>query len=169
MEKNILNEAATFTQILIKKDDLLKELKLNKDAHDELFAEVKKGYYEKVKEELTQKAKKAVQYAKFLKKAIKQVDPTTDKAIVFNSNAEFYGLMSLSTTFPENHEADYIRAIRMVELSAQEHFTLSQVDFERYVLNNWSWKDSFLSSAFQYASGLSGISSINKFNRTSNA
>lgn len=54
---------------------------------------------------------------------------------------------------PENHENDYKRVIRMLELSADEIIELEEHDFNSYVLDEWMWTArTKLSNSFYSAS-----------------
>ena len=67
---------------------------------------------------------------------------------------EYNGQLDLQ--YPEDHSRDYERAIRMVELSVYERFSLTEHQFNQYVLNDWEWKNSFLNStSMLYVSGYS--------------
>lgn len=49
----------------------------------------------------------------------------------------------------ESHEAAYIRAIKMCEMSVEIRIELSDMDFEQLIMDEWDWKSGFeLSSAF---------------------
>ena len=46
------------------------------------------------------------------------------------------------TDFPKvpDHRKEYERAIRMAEMSVSETITLSQNEFDQYIMDEWIWK-----------------------------
>ncbi|MEK6882860.1 MAG: hypothetical protein AABY22_24770 [Nanoarchaeota archaeon] len=58
--------------------------------------------------------------------------------------------------FPEDHTQDYDLAIRKVELSVWENIALQENEFNNYVMNNWSWKNTFLNVAQIYTNAITG-------------
>ncbi len=53
---------------------------------------------------------------------------------------------------PVSYEDNYNRAIRMLELSVDVEIELEQDVFNQLVLDEWSWKNSFLNSKTLYKS-----------------
>lgn len=53
---------------------------------------------------------------------------------------------------PEEHLADYDRVIAMLEMSVDGFVELASHEFEMYVLDKWTWQDSFTSSNKPYLS-----------------
>lgn len=53
---------------------------------------------------------------------------------------------------PENYISDYIRAIAMLEMSVDDVISLSQIQFDQYVMDKWVWKDSFKAINATYSS-----------------
>lgn len=51
---------------------------------------------------------------------------------------------------PMDQTKDYDRVIRMIEMSVEEEIALSEKDFRMYVMDDWSWKAQFASSARGY-------------------
>lgn len=51
---------------------------------------------------------------------------------------------------PVSHEKDYDKAIQMLELSVDFNIELDKEDFERLVLDEWTWKTSFIASGALY-------------------
>lgn len=52
---------------------------------------------------------------------------------------------------PEDHTKDYDRAIKMIEMSVGETIVLSELDFQNYVMDDWRWKQQFLTSNSHYS------------------
>ncbi len=52
---------------------------------------------------------------------------------------------------PSDHTRDYERVILMLELAEAERITLSEVEFSQYVLDEWGWREDFLSTSAAYS------------------
>lgn len=103
--------------VKVKKEELLGILKKNCSTHKAIFEEAQKGYREEA--------------IRLLDKALK--DARDGRTI---------------TTFiqldaPMNQTEDYIRAIKMVEMSVDDNIEISETDFRNYVLDEWAWKHNF--------------------------
>ena len=44
---------------------------------------------------------------------------------------------------PENHVQDYIKILTMLEMSVDDVVSLTEVQFNQYVMDNWSWTNNF--------------------------
>lgn len=53
---------------------------------------------------------------------------------------------------PSSYEKDYDRAIRMLELSVESVIELEEDIFNQLVLDEWSWKQSFVTAGALYKS-----------------
>ena len=53
---------------------------------------------------------------------------------------------------PQTYENSYVRAIRMLELSAEDIIELDELTFNQLVLDEWQWKHSFSTSNTAYKS-----------------
>jgi fibronectin type 3 domain-containing protein len=53
---------------------------------------------------------------------------------------------------PTSYETDYVRAIRMLELSVDDVIELEDIIFNQLVLDEWAWKRSFATSNSIYKS-----------------
>ena len=51
---------------------------------------------------------------------------------------------------PTSYETDYDRAIRMLELSVEDVIELEETIFNQLVLDEWTWKNAFATSAALY-------------------
>lgn len=51
---------------------------------------------------------------------------------------------------PISYEKHYIREIEMVEMSVDDEITLTQGEFNTLVMDEWSWKNSFVATTSQY-------------------
>lgn len=53
---------------------------------------------------------------------------------------------------PVSYETEYIRAIRMLELSVDSIIELDEHSFNQLVLDEWTWKQAFVSNSTFYKS-----------------
>ena len=51
---------------------------------------------------------------------------------------------------PSSYEKDYDRATRMLELSVEDTIELEETIFNQLVLDEWTWKNAFATSAALY-------------------
>lgn len=54
---------------------------------------------------------------------------------------------------PMSHEADYDQAIALLEMCVEEEFELPVDDFNRWVMDRWSWQHEFNHVKTLYTSG----------------
>lgn len=112
-------------KVLLKRDDLLEALRVNRDAHQAIFDEAVEGY-----------EKEAV--AK-LQRYIRDIKKGGRKDISFMMPA------------PVNQVKDYDRVIKMVEMSIPDEIELTQQEFQMYVMDDWSWKNNFITTNSAYS------------------
>lgn len=57
---------------------------------------------------------------------------------------------------PVSYESDYTKAIAMLAWTTDKEIVLSSSDFSKYVLDEWSWKESFstVASLYKAAAGI---------------
>lgn len=55
---------------------------------------------------------------------------------------------------PQSYEQNYQRAIRMLELSVDEVIELEEDVFNQLVLDEWTWKHSFVATSAMYKAAL---------------
>ena len=153
----------SFAGVVVSKKDLLDALQLNKEKHDNLYAvslekyrldvedyaKKKEEYYRKYGQQFIEFAPKVAEdLSKWDQKSQFAVSPLVDKVPTVNPPA-----------FPQSHEDDYLNAIRRVQMSVYDSFSLSESEFQQFILNKWSWRASFVSSIDGYTlvagSGLS--------------
>ena len=53
---------------------------------------------------------------------------------------------------PQDHTKEYDINIQMLEMSEDEKLVVSQKQFQNFVLDDWEWRQDFLSNSAQYAS-----------------
>jgi len=120
-------------QPTIKKDALLKALKENLKLHDELHGEAVEKFWERVAADFEAKVTEA-------------------RGLITNQQLD-RGRVSIGISFskPENHAKDYQAVIKMIEMEVEDVIELDEHEFRQYVLNDWNWKDEFLTSNAMYA------------------
>ena len=57
---------------------------------------------------------------------------------------------SLRLPCPEEHTDDYDRLIKMMEWHTDPTVELSMAEFTQYVMDNWGWKQSFITNTTSY-------------------
>lgn len=112
-------------KITVNKAELMEKLKKNREEHREIFLEALDG---------------------FRKKAIQMLEERLTLA-----KAGKYFDLYLHIVQPVDQTKDYDRAIKMLEMSIDASVELSERDFQQYVLDDWSWKDQFLTSNSLYS------------------
>lgn len=111
--------------INVDKSHLIEILRKNRDHHREIFLEAQVKYRELVIEELDTMLKDA-RDGKKIRRAVSLVEP-------------------------QDHTKDYERVIGMLELSTDTIISLAEHDYQRFVLDNWAWKEQFLYANSSYS------------------
>ena len=104
-------------KVQVAKDKLLERLKQNRDQHDREYQEALGGYRSRLVLVLTR-----------MFEAAKRKEDVSHK---------------IDLTVPEDHLADYDRALQVMEWEQRDSLRLSQGEFDRYVMDNWSWSKKF--------------------------
>ena len=112
--------------IKVRKEKLLIKLKENRKNHRELFLKAQEGYRQLVVEHLE-----------------KMLQDARD-----NKKVQTY----VNLVAPVDQTKDYDRAIAMLEMSVDEEINVTQNEFTCYVLDDWQWKEQFVSSNSAYFS-----------------
>ena len=113
----------------INRDELLAIVRDNKEKHIEQF-----------KESIADYKKAALQIAK------------DNLALVRTGQVEEIAKVKNMPPKPVSFENEYNRAIRMLELSVDEVIELQQDVFNQLVLDEWHWKQAFVSNSTIYKS-----------------
>jgi hypothetical protein len=116
--------------VKVRREDLIKVLETNKTSHLENYKIAYEGY----RKECIEVTEKALEQVKNLNK-----EPP----------AHFY-----LPTKPENHASSYDSMITKSKMSVEQEITLSDVEFEKYVMDNWEWKREFDAISSKYNNGL---------------
>lgn len=112
--------------VRVKKDDLLAALKENKDEHRRIFTEAIDAWHKRVIERLEELVAQA-------KRGPESVE------------------LVVRLPRPADHTKEYERVIKMVELSQDDEFELTQQDFAQFVMDEWGWQRDFLAASAQFS------------------
>lgn len=112
--------------IKVNKPNLMKAIKENRDLHRKMASEAREGYRQKVIE----------WFEKTLEK-IRNEGPVP-RSVPFD--------------LPEDHTKDYDRVLGMLTMSMDDRIELTEGEFARYVMDDWTWKAAFIeiSKAYGY-------------------
>jgi hypothetical protein len=156
----------TLHGVVIEKEKLLGIVKDNLEKHNAVYEVACSGFWQTAQEKLDIKRK---QFEQSLKNIHKEFDfhfglaqeqlaqKNQHLSFEYNARAAFVDFdPKLGLNYPENHLDDYKRVIKMLELSVADRIQLSQSEFDSYVLNNWNWRNSFLTTNSLYINAISG-------------
>lgn len=122
------NNLRGLREVRIAKDSLLESLRINQKAHVEAYETAVDNFFLAWKDLLLSKLQE-----------------------IQLQSVELEDVQSwLNLDKPRSHEDDYTRAIRMVELSLDDEFLLSESEFNSYVLDDWAWKKDFVAMSKTY-------------------
>lgn len=121
---SVQRKFSTMHEIKIKKDELLKATKANKESHRAAFLKAQEGYREEVIKELDRMLKEAREGKKIQR---------------------FINLPE-----PHDHTQEYETVIRMLEMCVDEEIEISTGEFNQYVMDDWGWKADFTATASNY-------------------
>jgi len=113
--------------IQVKKETVLEILKKNKELHHKEFEEAMEGWINKAKNKLERLL-----------------------TILNSSEARDAILSEVHLPKPVSYEKEYDKAIKMVEFEIRSVIEISSSDFEKYFLDEWAWKEHFLSNTRMY-------------------
>lgn len=112
--------------VRIKRTELLVKVKTNRDNHNGLFVKAQEG---------------------FRKRAIEELDTMMEAAKA--GNVRLY----VGLTPPQDHTAEYDRAIAMLEMSVDDVIEIEEMRFAQLVMNEWAWFQQATSVNNTYAMG----------------
>jgi hypothetical protein len=116
---------------IVDKAKLLAILKTNRERHKAVFDEAVAGY--------------KAQATRLLKEHLLRVQR--------GRNVRVHVVL----TQPVNQTRSYDRVIGMLEMAIANEVELSEEDYQQYVMDDWSWKEDFLTSNAQYSSTASAM------------
>jgi dsDNA-specific endonuclease/ATPase MutS2 len=112
--------------IKVLKTTVLKTLKENKENHVKEYNEAVEGWVEKAKQ---------------------KVQNILDQ---LNSNKAKETKIEVHLPKPVSFEKEYTKAISMLEFEVRDEIEISKHDFDRFFLDEWEWKDNFLTNTTFY-------------------
>lgn len=116
------------SKVTIQKSELLAAIRKNRETHVADFDEAMEGY------------RLAIQKgaADIVRAASSAAEPI-DLALVTRH------------PLPVSHEKDYVRVIRMLEMSTADQITVTEQQFSQYVLDEWTWQAAFAATKARYS------------------
>lgn len=156
-------ERASLNTVVMKRALLLEKLVQNKAKHDAVLDAAIEGYWQIAKDKLAKKEKTCYeQLADFqssmkttfkdARRKIKQKHTLPSSLHLPNISVDSY----LGLEYPQDHSQDYDRAIEMMRASIFDEVVLSPQEFDRYVMNQWEWRNNFVSNSLHYANSVTG-------------
>lgn len=116
--------------IKVPKEQLVGKIKENLENHRAEFEKAWDGYR-----------------AKYLK----NIEAILDAAKDARRGTELVHFVNL--TAPQDHTADYKRALEMLEWDTEQLVELTQQEFSQYVQDDWGWKEQFQTTNSMYLDG----------------
>jgi hypothetical protein len=111
-------------KVTVKREELLKILRQNRDQHRAVFERALEGYRRKAIQILEERLEDA--------RANRRIN------------------LAIELIQPMDQTREYDRAIRMLEMHTQEQIELSERDFASYVMDDWGWKGQFTATTSGY-------------------
>ena len=134
-----------FGKVNIAKSKLLEELETNKEKHIKEYEKATRLYKET-----------KIRYLNTMKEAIdarlKDTNEDSDVSTTFD--------LRIVVSEPVSHAKQYENAIKMLGLSTATSVILGQAEFNKYVLDDWEWKQSWDASNYVLCSGVSMVGEL---------
>lgn len=111
-------------QVKVNKAELLEKMNANRDGHADVFLKATVKYRERMQAHL-----------ETMLDDVKHHRPVSHR---------------IDMPVPEDHTHDYDRVIAMLEMSIEDVITLSEQDFNCYVMDQWAWTASFTGNTTSY-------------------
>ena len=150
-------------KIKVSREEILKIVQDNKQKHDDVLKTAIEGYWVDAETQLKRIEKEQTdqininhkeqlkRLRKSRKESLKQLKLRTKEDLVrIKERDRNKGFHYWGGKFPEDHGDDYIGTIRRLELCVEPHLDLDFNEFDSYIRNKWSWRESFLSSNTGY-------------------
>ncbi len=129
---------------------LLNCIKDNKEKHDLLYeASIQAHkqcvyeYVEKSKDYMKESSKIYNNFAKKVDADFQSWDSKSTYLVKFPEHKDL-PTKACPPAFPVSYESEYNAAIKRIELSVHDNFQLDESEFQKFIMNNWSWKTQFL-------------------------
>lgn len=135
--------------VTVKREDLLNTLRENLSLHRRKYEEALRGYKEVAMRRLEKlKADTYNKIADEFQKIVEQIDKfdpeRMDECIVLVHSANF------RLAVPQDHSSSYEVAIRMAEWEVEDVITLTQAEFQCFVMDDWDWTREFQTISESY-------------------
>lgn len=117
------------SKVTVKKGTLLEKIKANRETHRAQFLKAQEGYREEV---------------------IKTLDRVLAEV---RDGRPFQSHQIVGLTMPVEHTRDYDKVIAMLEMCVADEITVTETQFSQYVLDDWGWKQAFVTSNARYSKG----------------
>ena len=163
----------SLNKIKVSREEILKIVEGNKEKHDQILKEAIEGYWIEAeafskkheKETLDLFNKNHREQLKKLRKqrkeAIKTLKDYTKKDLEIIKNKDKIGKFTYwNGKYPEDHGDEYIGTIRRLELCVDKEVELDTNEFDSYIRNKWTWRDSFLTCNTGYVTSYYGSGSV---------
>lgn len=111
--------------IHVKRNELLKRVTTNRDAHKQEFEKAMRGY------------EKAVR--KWFEERLAEI-----------KEGRNYFETAFRGPVPQNHTEDYDRVIDMLQMEIREELEIDEQQFAQYVRDDWGWKNQFILTNSSY-------------------
>lgn len=165
----------SLNKIKVSREEILKIVEGNKEKHDQILKDAIEGYWieaeafskKNEKEKLDQINKNHREQLKKLRKQRKEATKTlkdyTKKDLEIIKNKDKNKIAEFAYwrgKYPEDHGDEYIGTIRRLELCVDKEVELDTNEFDSYIRNKWTWRDSFLTCNTGYVTSYYGTGSV---------
>lgn len=113
----------------VTKEQLLAKLKANRSKHVHLYEEAKEGWK-------------------------KQAIAALEKTLATAREGQQFSLNFTALTAPRSHQKEYDQAIGLLEMSVDTYVSITAHDYDRFVLDQWEWKATWVGSNMPYSTSL---------------
>lgn len=140
-------------QIEVSRKEILEIVKINKQKHDKILTDAIEGYWLEAERSLkTYKINQLKELKKNYQKSVKNFKKQINKELDLVSKRRKDGIFQYMTNrYPEDHTDDYQSVIRKLELCVEDNVELDDDEFNQYVRNKWTWRDSFITTNSYYS------------------
>jgi hypothetical protein len=122
--------------------NVMKDIKINKAKLLDIVQANKVKHVEEFKESVEDYKKLVLKIA------------TTNLDIAQTGDRNEFNKIKSMPTAPASYEDSYRRAICMLELSEDELIEIEEHTFNQLVLDEWQWKNSFVTTSTMYKAGI---------------
>lgn len=141
--------------IRLSRQSLFEVVEKNKDIHANQFAEAYVGWKVQIIEQLEEDLKEQHrQYRRVLKDEKKKVAAAKERLDRVQSGDFETDKPYFRTRCPEHHIKDYNGTLKKLELSLDKELELEQHEFNRFVMDEWEWKETFSSTHICYSNSV---------------